>query len=120
MPIHHLSHITDLHRLSDDELHQFMKELPGMVAGLRIAHRAAEEEGLKLSEVFPIVAFDSDTKLNQVVFAHNERVVGASVEHMVAADRLDAASSQDATSMIARARAAANPGEVPKPSRSRL
>jgi hypothetical protein len=57
-----LSHITDLSQLSNEAVAAFAKDLPTLVAALRLAKQAAEQEatGIPLAEVFPFVTLDSE------------------------------------------------------------
>lgn len=115
MTVHALAHITDLHRLNDEELAQFVRELPGMVAGLRIADRSAQEQGLKLADIFPVVTFDPDLKEDLVLRRDGKEVIRASVAEMVQGEALDRGASASAMAVIQRAREAANPSG-PSPS----
>lgn len=102
MPQYKLAHITDLAGIADEDLAQFAKELPTIVATLRMAKAHAQRDGLNLSEQFPHITFDTDL-VDEVVLRRpgaEHRFDGAAVQ---AAERSMAA-SDEAASTIARAR----------------
>jgi hypothetical protein len=59
MSEHKLSHITDLVQLSDEAVATFAKDLPTLIAALRLANQAAIANGTPLKEAFPVISFDS-------------------------------------------------------------
>lgn len=97
-----LAHITDLAKLSDAEAVQFAKDIPGLVATLRLAARAAQSDGLQLADVLPHVTFDAS--IDDIVVHGDGREVHLGNEVAIEADRLDAKSTQDAEALIARHR----------------
>ena len=85
MPQVKLAHITDLHLLDDKQLEQFICDLPGMVAALRIAARTS-------------------ALVDEVVVRAGMQEVRASVQEMVQAEQLDAQGVQLAQTAVRRAR----------------
>lgn len=79
-----LSHITDLANLPSDNVEQFVKDLPGLIAMMKIAKQECDESGVTLRQVMPLLRFapeKSDVVINaagrQHVFQSQELVDAA-------------------------------------------
>jgi phage FluMu protein gp41 len=95
-----LNHITDLHMLSDEDVKQMARELPGIVATLRLAARGAKDSGVDLRELLPVVVFDSELKDEVVITQDGTERVRVSTQEMTEADFRDATAAFAAKDVI--------------------
>jgi hypothetical protein len=100
MAQHRLSHITDLHTLSDEEVQQMAQELPGIVATLRLAARGAKDNGVDLRELLPVIVFDSELKDEVVITQDGKERVRVSTQEMTEAEVRDATAAFAAKDVI--------------------
>lgn len=69
-----LSHITDLANIDDADVPEFIRTLPVLIDGLKLASRAAEAEGVRLDVVLPNVKFVPDLKSDFIVRAEGHAI----------------------------------------------
>lgn len=81
-----LSHITDLANIPSDLVEKFVKDLPGMIATLKLVKQSCAEEGGSIRQVLPLLRFVPD----------NEAVVinAAGQRHEFSLQQLEAASNR--------------------------
>ncbi|KVP39981.1 hypothetical protein [Burkholderia ubonensis] len=60
--IYELTHITDLAKLDDEDIGEFVHELPGLIATLKFAKDECDKRGTVLSAVLPKLQYVADSQ----------------------------------------------------------
>lgn len=59
-PEYALSHITDLAKLADEDIPNMVRELPGLIAMMKLAAADGTKDGLNLAEVMPVIRYSAN------------------------------------------------------------
>lgn len=78
-----LRHITDIAKLDDADIPEFVRTLPGLIAMLKIAAADGTPNGLNLAEEMPVIQFTADNS-SSVEVRHAQASVVASAEQLQA------------------------------------
>jgi hypothetical protein len=70
--VYDLVHITDLAKLDDEDIPEFINDLPGMIAAMKLAKDECSKRGTTLIETMPMLQFVADSSGTVTVGSETE------------------------------------------------